>query len=433
MTDMAWIDATLTASRPQVLGALLRYFRVLDAAEDAFQEACLRALKNWPVKGPPRDPAAWLIFVGRNFALDEVRRRSKQTELPADEEIAGEPEDTEEQLVERLDASHYRDDILRLLFVCCHPELPATQQVALALRIVSGLSVKEIARAFLVSESAMEQRITRAKSRISAANVPFDTPGAPERVARLSAVSTMIYLLFNEGYSASGGTAHVRIALCEEAIRLSRILLRLFPAEIEIMGLTALLLLQHARAAARLDAEGNIVLLEDQDRSLWDRALIAEGLALVDKALRHECPGPYQIQAGIAAVHSQASHAVETDWAQIERLYEVLEALQPSPVVTLNRAVAVSKLRGAAPALALIEPLAPQLSGYFYFFGLKGSLLTQLNRPDEARVAFDRAISLANTAAEAAHIRLHLDRLQKEGKADPHTRLTRETTRKREA
>ena len=418
MTDMAWIDATLTAARPQVLGALLRYFRVLDAAEDAYQEACLRALKTWPVKGPPRDPAAWLIFVGRNFALDEVRRRSKQAELPADDEIlTDETEDTQTELAERLDASHYRDDILRLLFVCCHPDLPATQQVALALRIVSGLTVKEIARAFLVSESAMEQRITRAKARITAADVPFDTPGAPERASRLSAVSTMLYLLFNEGYSASGGSAHVRVPLCEEAIRLSRLLLRLFPSEPEIMGLSALLLMQHARASARLDAESNIILLEDQDRSLWDRALIAEGLALVEKALRHQRPGPYQLQAAIAAVHSQAAKAGDTDWAEIDRLYQILESMQPSPVVTLNRAVAVSKLRGPAEALAMIEPLAAKLGGYFYFFGLKGALLTQLNRPDEARTAFDRAISLANTAAEAAHIRLHLDRLQKDSES----------------
>ena len=415
MTDMAWIDATLTAARPQVLGALLRYFRVLDAAEDAYQEACLRALKNWPVKGPPRDPAAWLIFVGRNFALDEVRRRSKQTELPADEDMGtDEPEDTQTELAERLDASHYRDDILRLLFVCCHPDLPAAQQVALALRIVSGLTVKEIARAFLVSESAMEQRITRAKARITAADVPFDTPGAPERAARLSAVSTMIYLLFNEGYSASGGDAHVRVPLCEEAIRLTRLLLRLFPSEPEIMGLNALQLIQHARANARLDADNNIILLEDQDRGLWDRELIAEGLALVEKALRHHRPGPFQVQAAIAAVHAQAATAADTDWAEIDRLYQILETLQPSPVVTLNRAVAVSKLTGAADALAMIEPLAAKLSGYFYFWGLKGALLTQLNRADEARMAFDKAISLANTAAEAAHIRLHLDRLQKD-------------------
>jgi len=413
MSDMAWIDAALTAARPQVLGALLRYFRVLDAAEDAFQEACLRALKSWPVKGPPRDPAAWLIFVGRNFGLDEVRRRSKQTELPADEEaLALEPEDTQTELAERLDASHYRDDILRLLFVCCHPDLPATQQIALALRIVSGLSVKEIARAFLVSESAMEQRITRAKARITNADVPFDTPGPPERAARVSAVSTMIYLLFNEGYSASGGSAHVRVGLCEEAIRLSRLLLRLFPSEAEIMGLNALLLLQHARSSARLDAQNNIILLDDQDRSRWDSDLIGEGLALVEKALRHRQPGPYQLQAAIAAVHAQAATAADTDWAEIDRLYQVLEALQPSPVVTLNRAVAVLKVRGATEALEMIEPLEPKLSGYFYFFGLKGALLTQLNRPDEARRAYGQAIALANTAAEAAHIRQHLDRLE---------------------
>ena len=414
MTDMAWINAALTAARPQVLGALLRYFRVLDAAEDAFQEACLRAIKTWPVKGPPRDPAAWLIFVGRNFALDEVRRRNKQTELPPDEELVSDPEDPQEELAERLDASHYRDDILRLLFVCCHPELPASQQIAVALRIVSGLTVKEIARAFLVSESAMEQRITRAKARMTAAEVPFDTPGAPERAERLAAVATMIYLIFNEGYSASGGNAHVRGSLCEEAIRLGRLLLRLFPSEPEIMGLLALLLLQHARASARLDAEGAIVLLEDQDRALWDRELIAEGLALVEKALRHRRAGAYQVQAAIAAVHAHAARAGDTDWAEIDRLYQILETVQPSPVVTLNRAVAVSKVSGPAEALKMIEPLAAKLGGYFYFYGLKGALLTQLGRTEEARTDFDRAISLANTAAEAAHIGLHLDRLQKD-------------------
>jgi RNA polymerase sigma-70 factor (ECF subfamily) len=416
---MAWIDAALTSARPQVLGALLRYFRVLDAAEDAFQEACLRALKTWPVKGPPRDPVAWLIFVGRNFALDEVRRRSKQTELPPDDDISAEPDDTQGELAERLDASHYRDDILRLLFICCHPDLPATQQIALALRIVSGLTVKEIARAFLVSESAMEQRITRAKGRVTAAEVRFDTPGAAERAARLAAVTTMIYLIFNEGYSASGGTAHVRVPLCEEAIRLARLLLRLFPSESEIVGLMALLLLQHARAPARLDAESSIVVLEDQDRGLWNREMIGEGLALVEKALRHRRPGPYQVQAAIAAVHAQAQRPEDTDWEEIDRLYEILETLQPSPVITLNRAVAVAKLRGPAAALVMIEPLAPKLGGYFYFFGLKGALLTQLGRTDEARTAFDRAIALANTAAEAAHIRLHLDRLIKHSEPTP--------------
>lgn len=410
MTDLAWIDAALTSARPQAIGALLRYFRDLDTAEEAFQEACLRALTTWPVKGPPRDPAAWLIFVGRNAALDQVRRTKRQEALP-DDDVLSDLDDAEASLADRLDASHYRDDVLRLLFICCHPDLPATQQIALALRIVSGLSVKEIARAFLVGESAMEQRITRAKRRIGGAQVPFETPGAVERAERLAAVAAMIYLLFNEGYSATGGNVHIRLPLCEEAIRLARLLLRLFPSEPEIMGLAALLLLQHARAPARLDSEGAIVLLEDQDRSLWDRGMIAEGLVLVEKALRHGRPGSYQVQAAIAAVHARAERPEDTAWTDIDRLYAVLEALQPSPVVTLNRAVAVAKVHGPAAALAMIEPLGERLSGYFHYFGLRGALLRELGRADEARIAFDQAIALAHTPAEAAHIRLHLDRL----------------------
>jgi RNA polymerase sigma-70 factor (ECF subfamily) len=390
----------------------LRYFRDLDLAEEAFQEACLRALRHWPQNGPPREPAAWLIMVGRNVALDQVRRRSKQEALP-DEETISDLGDAETELAERLDGADYRDDILRLLFICCHPDLPATQQIALALRIVSGLSVAQIARAFLVSETAMEQRITRAKSRVAGADVPFETPGAVERAERLAAVAAIVYLIFNEGYSASGASEVARAPLCDEAIRLARLLLRLFQGEPEIMGLTALLLLQHARAAARFDAEGNIVLLDDQDRRLWDRKMIAEGLALIDKAMRHKRRGPYQVQAAISALHARAARPEDTDWAQIDLLYAALETLQPSPVVTLNRAVAVSKTRGADAALAMIEPLAARLSGYFHFFGLKGALLLQLGRAGEARAAFDRAIALANTAAEAAHIRLHLDRLIK--------------------
>ncbi|HZS37833.1 MAG TPA: RNA polymerase sigma factor [Polyangia bacterium] len=412
MNEVASIDAALVGARPQAVGALLRHFRDLETAEEAFQEACLRALQSWPSNGPPRDPAAWLIFVGKNAALDRLRRDRKQQPLP-DDDVPVELSDAEAELAADLDDAHYRDDILRLLFICCHPELPATQQIALALRIVSGLSVAEIARAFLVSESAMEQRITRAKQRVAGADVPFEPPDAVERAARLSAVATAIYLLFNEGYSATGGAAHVRAPLCEEAIRLARLLLRLFPGEPEIMGLTALLLFQHSRTPARLDADGAIVVLDDQDRSLWTRDLIAEGLALLDKAMRHRRPGPFQVQAAIAALHSRAARPEDTDWKEIDALYAALERLQPSPVVTLNRAVAVSKLRGAETALAMIEPLAPQLAGYFYFFGLKGALLLQLGRADEARVAFNHAIALANTPAEAAHIRTQLDRLTK--------------------
>ena len=412
MTDLRWLDAALTSARPQAVAALLRYFRDLDTAEEAFQEASLRALKVWPVKGPPRDPAAWLIFVGRNTALDDKRRRSKQQELPS-EEVLTDDDDAQSTLADQLDAEHYRDDILRLLFICCHPELPSTQQIALALRIVSGLTVQEIARAFLVGESAMEQRITRAKRAIGSADVPFETPGAEARGDRLAAVGAMIYLLFNEGYSASGGTAHVRVGLCEEAIRLARLLLRLFPGEPEVMGLMALLLLQHARAKARLDRDNEIVLLEDQDRKLWNRQMIDEALVLVEKALRHRRPGPYQVQAAIAAIHARSPSAAETDWQEIDTLYGVLEQLQPSPVVTLNRAVAVSKLRGPAAALEMIEPLGEKLQGYFHFFGAKGAWLHELGRTDEARVAFDKAIALAHTPAQAAHIRQHLDRLLK--------------------
>lgn len=426
MTDLGWLDATVTGARPQVVAALLRYFRDLDRAEEAFQEASLKALKSWPQNGPPRDPAAWLIMVGRNVAIDALRREQKSQAI-TDEDALSDREDAETALVERLDDAHYRDDILRLLFICCHPDLPSTQQIALALRVVSGLTVPEIARAFLVSEAAMEQRITRAKRKVAEAGVAFETPGAFERSQRLGTVAAMIYLVFNEGYSASGGEAHVRLPLCEEAIRLARLLLKLFPSEPEILGLTALLLLQHARSPARLDENGAIVLLEDQDRGRWHRGMIAEGEALIDKAMRHRRPGPYQIQAAIAALHDTAPSFEETDWVQIDGLYAGLEQMQPSPVVTLNRAVAVSKTQGPDVALAMIEPLGAKLGGYFHFYGLKGALLLELGRTAEAREAFDRAIALARTAQEAAHIRTHLDRLDA-GSKDRKRTLKRTTS-----
>jgi RNA polymerase sigma-70 factor, ECF subfamily len=232
-------------------------------------------------------------------------------------------------------------------------------------------------------------------------------------------VAAMIYLIFNEGYSAAGETADVRSPFCEEAIRLARLLLRLFQSEPEIMGLTALLLLQHARTSARFDAQGAVVLLDDQDRSLWNRQMIAEGQSLIEKAIRHRRSGPYQIQAAIAALHARAATPEETDWTQIDLLYGALEVVQPSPVVTLNRAVAVSKARGPAAALEMIEPLAGRLSNYFYFFGVRGALLMQLDRNEEARIAFDRAIALAHSSAEAAHIRMQIDRLKRDGAKRP--------------
>ncbi|WP_439816654.1 RNA polymerase sigma factor [Zavarzinia sp. CC-PAN008] len=414
--DPSWTQAALTAARPKAVGALLRYFRDLDTAEEAYQEACLRALKSWARNGPPRDPTAWLIMVGRNSGIDAVRRGSRTQALPPEDQIS-DLEDTEDAAARRLDEGDYRDDVLRLLFVCCHPDLPATQQIALALRIVSGLTVGQIARAFLVGEAAMEQRITRAKARVARAGVPFEAPGPVERAERLGIVMAMVYLVFNEGYSAAGE----RLSLCDEAIRLARLLLRLFPTEPEMMALLALMLLQHARSAARFDATGDVILLEAQDRGRWNTRMIREGLALIDKALRHGRPGPYQVQSAIAALHARAACAADTDWNQIDLLYAALEHMQPSPVVTLNRSVAVAKVRGPAAALALIAPLEERLSGYFYYHGVSGGYHMQLGNVVEARQAFDRAIALARTPAEAAHIRQHLDRLERECGARPTT------------
>lgn len=427
MSDAGSFDAILGAARPRAMAALLRYFGDLDLAEEAFQDACLRALTAWPRNGPPRDATAWLILVGRNARIDALRRRGKAIET-AEEDLPGDGQAAEPDLLERLDQSHYRDDILRLLFTCCHPGLPAAQQIAVALRIVSGLTVPQIASAFLVSEAAMEQRITRAKARIGSAGIPFETPGPAERAERLAAVGTMIYLLFNEGYTAAD-PASDRALLCLEAIRLCRLLLRMFPAEPELMGLLALMLLQHSRLAARFDADGAPVLLERQDRACWDHASIAEALALIDKATRHGRPGPYQIQAAIAALHARAARPEETDWPQIEQLYGALERHLPTPVTRLNHAVALAKVRGAAAALEMIEPLSAELDGYFYFHGVRGALLKEAGDLLQARQAFDRAIALAKTIAEAIHIRGQIELIEQQigrGEAGVLTRSRRE-------
>jgi RNA polymerase sigma-70 factor, ECF subfamily len=408
MHDPAHIDVAILGARPKAIAALLRYFRDLDTAEEAFQEACLRALETWPHKGPPRDPTAWLIMVGRNATLDSQRRTRSLEPLP-DGDLLADPRD--DLSPERLDESHYGDDILRLLFVCGHPTLPATQQIALALRIVSGLTVKQIAKAFFVSPTAMEQRITRAKRAMAEIAVDFDTPGAAERRVRLAAVSTMIYLIFNEGYGGTPDTAAARDALADEGIRLGRLLLSLFPTDPEVSGLLALMLLQQSRAPARFDVNGEIVLLEEQDRSRWNRALIDEGRQLLERAAVYQDPGPYQLQAAIAALHARAAGPHDTMWREIDSLYQVLEALQPSPVVTLNRAVAVWKLRGAEAALEMIDPVTSELDAYFYLHGLRGTLLKELNRLGEAREALNRAIALANSVAEANLIRRELDSL----------------------
>lgn len=408
MHDPAHIDVAILGARPKAVAALLRYFRDLDTAEEAFQEACLRALQTWPHKGPPRDPTAWLILVGRNAALNAKRRVRSIDPLPDADVLADARDDL---TAERLDESHYGDDILRLLFVCGHPTLPANQQIALALRIVSGLTAEQIAKAFLVSPAAIDQRLTRAKRAIAEVGVEFETPDAAERRTRLAAVSTMIYLIFNEGYGSTPDTAAVREPLADEAIRLGRLLSSLFPTDPEVAGLLALMLLHQSRAPARFDVNGEIVLLEEQDRSRWNRAFIDEGRLLLERAAVYQSPGPYQLQAAIAALHARATGPEDTLWKQIDSLYQMLEALQPSPVVTLNRAVAVWKLQGAEAALEMIDPLKNELNAYFYWHGLRGTLLKELNRFGEAREALNRAIALANSVEEAKLIRRELDGL----------------------
>jgi RNA polymerase sigma-70 factor (ECF subfamily) len=406
MHDPAHIDLALSGARPRAVAALLRYFRDLDTAEEAFQEACLRALQTWPQKGFPIDPTAWLVTVGRNAALD-IKRRDRRISPLADADVPAAENDS----AESLDESRYRDDILRLLFVCGHPTLPSTQQIALALRIVSGLTVEQIATAFLVTPAAMEQRITRAKRTIAKVGVEFETPGPAERRTRLATVATMVYLMFNEGYGSTPDSAAAREPLAEEAIRLGRLLLSLFPADPEMFGLLALMLLQQSRAAARFDANGELVLLDEQDRSHWNRVFIDEGRLLLARAAVWQSPGPYQLQAAIAALHLHAATPSDTAWKQIDSLYQTLESLQPSPVVTLNRAVAVWKLQGAEAALAMIDPLKTELEAYFYFHGLRGTLLKEMGRLDEAREALNRAIALAKSVAEAKFIRRELDHL----------------------
>jgi len=408
MTESDGIAAHLASARPRALAALARYFRDLDLAEDAYQEACLRAMRRWPGQGLPRDPTAWLVLVARNAGIDQQRRARSGLADPLDEARLHEPGDPEALYAAAIDQAHLRDDVLRLLFMCCHPELPVQDQLALALKVVAGLSVAEIARAFVIRPKAMEQRITRAKKKAIAVAARLDTLAPRERAERLNAVSTMVYLLFNEGYSAGAGELHIRVALCEEAIRLARLLLAMFPGQAEVMGLLALCLLHHARRKARLDRDGALVPLDEQDRHLWEGELIAEGRVLIEKALRKGPAGPYQIQAAIAAVHCSAASPTETDWAEIERLYELLEALQPSPIVTLNRAVAVSKTEGEEAAVALLLPLAESLADYRHYHTTLAAIQAELGQFEDAKTAYRHALALAPTQAEATYIETRL-------------------------
>ena len=372
----------------RILATLIRTVRDFDLAEDALQEAFEAALARWPTQGPPQNPVAWLLSTARHKAIDQLRHRAMAESKHA--EIAA--------LSEREEDAPVPLDSLRLIFTCCHPALSLEAQVALTLRTVCGLSTEEIARAFLVPVPTLAQRIVRAKAKIKNARIPYEVPGDDELAARLDAVLAVVYLVFNEGYSATFGADLVRAELCAEAIRLGRLLVELLPAEREPKGLLALMLLHDARRDARTDDEGAIVLLEDQDRSRWDRAKIAEGSALVERALAGWPPGKYAIQAAIAALHCEAKSAAETDWPQIAALYGLLASLYPSPVVELNRAVAVAMADGLERGLALLDTI--HLPGYHLLPAARADLLRRLGRRAEAASAYREALALVTNDAE---------------------------------
>ncbi|SDI78624.1 RNA polymerase, sigma subunit, ECF family [Actinokineospora alba] len=375
----------------RAVSVLVRAFGDIDLAEEAVQDAFAEAVRRWPSSGPPPSPAGWIITTARNRAIDRVRRESTRDDRQAAAVLAAEDEGETEVV---------GDDRLRLIFTCCHPALAPAAQVALTLRLLGGLTTAEIARAFLVPEPTMAQRLVRAKGKIRDAGIPYRVP--EDLAARLRPVLAVVYLVFNEGYVASSGRELVRDDLCAEAIRLGRLLVELMPEEPEVVGLLALMLLTAARSAARTDADGAVVLLRDQDRTRWDRDLITEGQALVRWCLKRGEPGPYQLQAAINAVHSDAATAAATDWPQIVALYDQLLAMTPTPIVALNRAVAVAEITGPRAALAIVDDL--NLDSYYLFHAIRADLLRRLGWVEQAADAYDAAIARADNAVEREHL-----------------------------
>ena len=396
------VDRLFRRESGRAVATLIRAIGDFDLAEEAVQDAFVTALERWPADGVPDNPAAWITTTARNRAIDRLRRDTSGR--------------SKSELVERMRAldeigqgmPEIPDDRLRLIFTCCHPALAIDARIALTLRTVGGLSTREIARAFLVPEPTVAQRLVRAKKKISTSGIPYRVPPRELLAERLVGVLAVLYLIFNEGYSATSGDDLVRGELCDEAIWMTRIVDRLLPEQPEVLGLLALMLLHHSRRATRTDGHGHLVLMDDQDRARWDQPMIDEGLATLDRAIALRVPGPYQLQSAIAALHARAPRPEDTDWPQIASLYGALAATTPSPVIDLNRAVAISMADGPAPALALLDALDEDLHGYHLFHAARGDVLRRLDRLPQAAEAYRNALALVTNASERAFLERRL-------------------------
>jgi len=399
-------EALYREERPRALATLIRLVGDFDLAEEALQEAFAAALRQWPRDGAPRSPRAWLVSTARHKAIDHLRREKGLAARAAEIAYLGEAASPPPDLAE----DPFADDLMRLIFTCCHPALALEAQVALTLKTLCGLTVEEIARAFLVAPATMAQRLVRAKGKIRAARIPYEVPGGDGLAERLDGVLRVVYLVFNEGYAATSGDTLVRRELCREAVRLGRLLRALLPATSEVAGLLGLMLLHDSRRAARLDAHGDVVVLEEQDRALWDQGQIAEGQALAEEAVRRGGGGFYALQAAIAALHAQARRPADTDWPQIAALYALLLRLHPSPVIALNHAAAVALGERLDRGLRLIEQLEAEgeLESYHLLPAAKADILRRLGRTAEAAAAYEQALRLATQPAERRYLERRL-------------------------